>query len=341
MLLWTTGALALSWNGQPRLADTSSSTTLLTSPETESTSNGRCAWNGLPAAKPEPMECGLIWFVHIAKTGGRDIVTQIRSQSEEVLAKEVGGYQSVRRLRGNWTLAELWYDGGMSKEHPLYKGRWNETAAWKHIESQMTGIKRPKIIVHDHNNMVGFEDEYFFDGVLRPMACYLESRGCEFKLATLLREPSRRAESHVFFEGNVNHDNFKDRVASVQNYQTHYMLHNHKFHNIRPLEDTDRQRASEILQHFAMVGQTEDHDRFRRFFMATLGWDEVKSDDVDNNKTPEDQKMELTQDEQQWVAERNRLDKDLYDNFCIESDAGAQRQPRPICDRFMNMLQAS
>ena len=158
-----------------------------------------CAWTGMPA-KPEPMQCGVLWFLHIAKTGGRDIITQLKGQALGPLAKEDGGFVSARELPANWTFVELWYDRQMGAS-PMKSRRYKDTEAWKTMERALAEEAQPKVFVHDHNNMAGFDDENMFDEVLRPMACALEARGCKLTLATMLREPNARAKSHVFFEG--------------------------------------------------------------------------------------------------------------------------------------------
>ena len=158
-----------------------------------------CAWTGMPA-KPEPMQCGVLWFLHIAKTGGRDIITRLKRQAPGPLAKEEGGFVSARELPANWTFVELWYDRQMGAS-PMKSRRYKDTEAWKTMERALAEEAQPKVFVHDHNNMAGFDDENMFDEVLRPMACALEARGCKLTLATMLREPNSRAKSHVFFEG--------------------------------------------------------------------------------------------------------------------------------------------
>ena len=159
-----------------------------------------CAsWAGMPA-KVEPMQCGVLWFLHIAKTGGRDIITQLKGQALGPLAKEEGGFVSARELPANWTFVELWYDRQMGAS-PMKSRRYKDTEAWKTMERALAEEAQPKVFVHDHNNMAGFDDENMFDEVLRPMACALEARGCKLTLATMLREPTSRAKSHVFFEG--------------------------------------------------------------------------------------------------------------------------------------------
>jgi len=291
-----------------------------------------CAWTGMPA-KPEPMQCGVLWFLHIAKTGGRDIITQLKGQALGPLAKEDGGFVSARKLPANWTFVELWYDRQMGAS-PMKSRRYKDTEAWKTMERALAEEAQPKVFVHDHNNMAGFDDENMFDEVLRPMACALEARGCKLTLATMLREPNSRAKSHVFFEGGVTHDNFQQRMSSISNYQTHYLLHNHNFHKIQKLEEADQTRASQILQHFELVGRTEDHDEFKEFMHTVMGMPNEPNENSDNNKTPDGQKLQLTQDEELVAREANLLDTKLFNGLCA-ADGDSQRKVLPLCRENM------
>jgi hypothetical protein len=290
-----------------------------------------CAsWAGMPA-KVEPMQCGVLWFLHIAKTGGRDIITQLKGQALGPLAKEEGGFVSARELPANWTFVELWYDRQMGAS-PMKSRRYKDTEAWKTMERALAEEAQPKVFVHDHNNMAGFDDENMFDEVLRPMACALEARGCKLTLATMLREPTSRAKSHVFFEGGVTHDNFQQRMSSISNYQTHYLLHNHNFHKIQKLEEADQARAAQMLQHFELVGRTEDHDEFKAFMHTVMGMPNEPNENSDNNKTPDAQKLELTQDEELVARESNLLDTKLFNGLCA-ADGDSQRKVLPLCTR--------
>ena len=289
-----------------------------------------CAWTGLPE-RPKPMQCGVLWFLHIAKTGGRDIITQLKGQALGPLAREQGGFVSARELPANWTFVELWYDRQMGAS-PMKSRRYQDTAAWKTMERALAEQEQPKVFVHDHNNMAGFDDDNMFDEVLRPMACALEARGCKLTLATMLREPNSRAKSHVFFEGGVTHDNFQQRMNSIGNYQTHYLLHNHNFHKIQKLEDADQTRASQILQHFELVGRTEDHDDFKDFVHTVMGVPSAPNENSDNNKTPDEQKLQLTQDEELVTKEQNLLDTKLFNGLCAR-DGESQRKILPLCTR--------
>lgn len=291
-------------------------------------------WTGLPSAV-EPMQCGVIWYLHIAKTGGRDLVTEIKGQSQSVLDQEPGGFQSVRQLPNNWTLAELWYDKTMGKDHGLATGAFSKTTAWKTIQRHIDGDAPPRVIVHDHNNMIGLDDQNFMDATLRPMACALEKRGCKLTLATMLREPAARAKSHLFFEGNVDHDNFGERMRSISNYQSHYVLHNHNFHRITQLTADDRDRAADILQHFDVVGRTEEQGRFKEVMYGMLGWSTNDgSRSADHNITPEGQKLELTDSEEDLARSTNALDSDVYRRFCADGEAqlAQRRVVKPLCE---------
>ena len=290
----------------------------------------QCAWTGLPE-RPKPMQCGVLWFLHIAKTGGRDIITQLKGQALGPLAREQGGFVSARKLPANWTFVELWYDRQMGAS-PMKQRRYKDTAAWKTMERALAEEAQPKVFVHDHNNMAGFDDDNMFDEVLRPMACKLEARGCKLTLATMLREPNSRAKSHVFFEGGVTHDNFQQRMGSISNYQTHYLLHNHNFHKIQKLDETDQTRASQILQHFELVGRTEDHDKFKDFMHTVMGVPSAPNENSDNNKTPDGQKLQLTQDEELVAREQNLLDTKLFNGLCAP-DGESQRKVLPLCTR--------
>jgi len=155
-------------------------------------------------------------------------------------------------------------------------------------------------------------------------------------LATILREPVERAKSHIFFEGNISHDNYRTRMGSIANYQTHYVLHNHNFHKIRDLGKKDLDRAQEMLEHFEVIGQTEEQETFKGLMYKMLGWTPANSSDHDHNLTPQGRKMRLTVAEEEYAKELNTLDAQLYNSFCAADGAPVpRRQVKRLCDASM------
>ena len=261
------------------------------------------------------MQCGVAWFLHIGKTGGSTVEEHLRRGSA---------------LHG-WMLHKLMNDsakplGTWHHWYP-YEG-WNMSRGWLRVREIVSRSKRPKVIVMQHHTSPGV-GEYLLANTLHDMRQELRHKGRDFVLATALREPVARAISSIWFmkmrtNGPMDLPLYMDQLNS--NYQTKYVLFSKHFaQQDGPWiwnASSDQQllgAAAAALRRFDLVGRTEQLGAFLSRLDARLGWVDVPAQT--KNRTPKKAQGCLTADELQLVRERNRVDAQLYDQFCAHDNS--------------------
>ena len=304
--------------------------------------DGPCdTWMGLPSSDAEalaPMECGVLWFLHIPKTGG----TTIQHHFHDHAAKQ--GWEFVNM----WKLdvpeeersdqppgaAQLW---GVWDESPdsgrEYWAAWNTSRAWHRVLKEANS-PNPKLIVHAHHNMPGLGDPYFVEQVLDPMRHRLSEKGCEMRLATILREPVAEVTSLMLFN-KIPQEEFVEKMEHHADAMSKYVTFNYETQ--WPIEFKQPGRtpwelggkilavARDILSEFSLVGRTEDLDPFMRSVNQALGWPldlhskawrtgRENEESVPPPYTPTPEQVDA-------VKAVNAIDSQLYHTFCAEPAA--------------------
>lgn len=275
-----------------------------------------CSWASLPP--PVPLKCGVIWFVHISKTGGT-------------------------------TIGREWESGAL--QHSTLGWRFERVRsmpAMNRVFRQLATEQRPRLLVEHHGwgtsktlSMSGwpvcpFENNAMvaMDQLLGPLRCQLEANGCKLLLVTLLRDPYSRAVSSFFFERSwrtrlnmtgqsiggqrvsIDSDEFlRWQVARDGNAQTLYLLYNSIPHRPPRLDPADALNASlKLLLHFDIVGRTEALEPFMQYIYARIGWPTWEQ--VHHDVTPESVKFELSNEQRAYIRDHVRVDMALYGHFC-------------------------
>lgn len=156
----------------------------------------------LPAGVPEPFQCGLLWFLHIGKTGGTTVTSHFREMA----------------VRSNATFLHLY-----SADHLRRWSDWNSSAAaadapsvceardcgafccieriasqWEAVATILRDHPSPRVIVVQHHSSAGF-GEWIVDGLLAPLRESLASRSCDVRTATVLRHPTDYVTSRLSY----------------------------------------------------------------------------------------------------------------------------------------------
>ena len=295
-------------------------------------------WTGLPSSDAEalaPMECGVLWFLHIPKTGG----TTIQHHFHDHAAKQ--GWEFVNM----WKLdvpeeerseqppgaAQLW---GVWDESPdsgrEYWAAWNTSRAWKRVLKEANSPK-PKLIVHAHHNMPGLGDPYFVEQVMEPMRRSLSAKGCDMRLATILREPVAEVTSLMLFN-KIPQEEFVEKMEHHADAMSKYVTFNYETQWPIDFKQPGRTPwelggkilavARDILSEFSLVGRTEDLDPFMRGVNQVLGWPlDLHSKAWRTGRENEESlppPYTPTPEQVDAVKAVNVIDSQLYHTFCAE-----------------------
>lgn len=266
----------------------------------------RCPrWGGVPPVV-KSMTCGALIFLHIPKTGGTSVNTLFYNVANQ----------------SDWTMTELWQDLGPG----LCEQRvaWNATEAFAKLNTEL-GKARPKVIVSIHHGVPGLQ-KYMLNHWIMPTYCSLKSKGCELRLATVLRDPDSRATSGLFFN-RVKEDRTSIRsfIEWNSNLQVDYILRGSKHckseSEARAVMTSEGQveKAMQTLAFFDLVGRTEELDVFNAAVLETLGHPSinVSMNSFGGQKiTDAGFKYKLLENESSFIAQSNKLDDQLYSGFC-------------------------
>tara|TARA_B110001452_G_scaffold6737_1_gene6117 strand:+ start:444 stop:1115 length:672 start_codon:yes stop_codon:yes gene_type:complete len=179
--------------------------------------DGPCdEWRGVPPSDETaeaPMQCGVMWYLHVPKTGGTTMMHHLHTHAEEY----------------GWKYADMWKMNIPPEEQnplntPHHWKTWNMTDEWKVVLDELEQ-PQPKLIVHDHHNMPGLGDSYMLNEVLSPMARALQGKGCELRFTTVLREPVSELKSLMLFR-KVRSEDYITKVQENADAMSKYIIWN-------------------------------------------------------------------------------------------------------------------
>jgi len=241
------------------------------------------------------MPCGLLYFVHIPKTGGSTIYNRLNHL----------GWESNRLY---------WGDGenNHTAEWVADKHAWKSSQAWKWVQQKLDSEQRPKMILEAHHGAPGLH--YMVAHELKDIACRLKSRGCQVRVITMLREPVERVISSLIFNhlGMPEDQKAINMLRYFAEEQSRYLVSGHfkqwpdAWYKIPPPGFVDKvlaKKVQEALSYVHIVGNTKRLDVFADKVASMLGGEDTPLDALpdlnvtpDYNVTPEKLKVLSGQD---------------------------------------------
>ena len=125
-------------------------------------------------AAAQPLRCGVLWFVHIGKTGGSTVADSLKAASGPA----------------RWDFVNFW--GKNAVPH------WNRSTGFRRI-NQVLAQPGPRLVVHHHHGVPGPLEPAIGTWLFR-LRARLQAQGCALVVSTVLREPVSRAISHVTYD---------------------------------------------------------------------------------------------------------------------------------------------
>ena len=293
-------------------------------------------WSGLPQLDDvERMSCGVLWFEHIAKSGGTSITTEMQDHARN----------PAKNHRG-WTFANIIAPAGYDNPSlPGYDPHWryNRTDAWREFEAELQQ-ERPRAILSWHYGAAGLE-EMILSGRLERIACAVRKKGCDFRMATVLREPMARLVSKLAFNG-IPYEKLPSFIWQESNPQAKYLQFQDEGQWPRAddggewsqyYKDMLLSRARNILDRFDYIGQTENLMAFRNVIQQALGWG-LTSDELWKN--PSELAYRLNVADYDLMRPSLDVDQQLYRSFCRDGHRTA-RAPRAVCAEDLSAWNSS
>ena len=288
-------------------------------------------WSGLKKDKEdvEPMPCGLLYYVHVPKTGGSTV------------------FDRLQKVKHGWGYNRLyWGDDGPAEENKWVANpnRWKNSSGWKWAQ-KMLAEKKPKLILEAHHGAPGLE--YMVNNVLGDVACTLKAKGCQLRVVTVLRSPVERMASTLAFNehGMPNKTRTESLLEQGADEQTRYLLKGHekqwtnpKWHTLPSPKTIDEEvvsRAQNALSYAYLVGNSRRLDDFMGQVYALLGVDKPADEAESSNLTPDDEAIPKELKGILWRATQS--DRSLFFSWM-----GGAKRPRPFKDLCKaNNLRAS
>ena len=272
-------------------------------------------WCGMPQVQEvRPMQCGVLWFVHISKNGG--------STAWDYLKKNAAP--------NGWKTADFGaqaYALGGPK-----RWRWNESDGWRDAQTELRQTV-PKLIVHWHTRAEG--NGYMMRNHLPQIACEMQAKGCDFQMVTTLRDPV----DHVMSEmGNraMTPSVLHSHVTTFSNSQAKSLLFNdaENWPTVYRRGDAkaDTQLitpASSMIKDFAVVGQVEAMGAVLQVLQKTLGFPEPPAG-RHLNPSP-DKPMKLSDEDESMIRDSTEVDHLLYNTLCSTAPCPSAHVAPDIC----------
>ena len=209
-------------------------------------------WAGMPPATTPAMQCGVLWMLHVPKTGG----TTLGRFMQQCAADR--GFPAVDFRHSD----ARFFHGSTQKP-------------WANLSAHVLAYPRPLAAVVHHMGIPGLEPALYRE-VLLPLRAMLEAKNCTLRLVTMLRSPGERVISSLFYNATFKNGSSlmtPSRMAAalnhkgtnnLNNFQARfvvrgYPIHDSKWHAEKMADDTGlAHEALAVLGRFDAVGRTEE-----------------------------------------------------------------------------------
>jgi hypothetical protein len=278
---------------------------------------GACKnWCGVPKAQDvRPMQCGVLWFVHIPKNGG----------------STTWDYLKRNAAANHWKTAEIGAPAFALGGPKQWK--WNESDGWRDAEIEMRK-KEPKLIVHWNTRAEG--SGYMMRNHLPQVACEMQAKGCDFQMATMLRDPVDHVTSEMGHQ-TMTPSVLQSHVSTFSNSQVKSLLFNDAENWPSAYKHGDASAdiqliapASSMIKDFAIVGQTESMGAALKALQQTLGFAESSVQQL--SAPPSEAPVTLAEEDIALIRDSTEVDHLLYNNLCSTTQcSGGHGAPPDIC----------
>lgn len=295
------------------------------------------------------MKCGVLWFLHIPKTGG--------DTTKEYLKRLT--------MSSPWSMMDLYkWPICTPALHSTNMSEWEGSTDWRRKALTELNKPKPRLVIHQHHCSPGFADLL---PELKKLNATLRAKGCRLHLSTILRDPIERIVSWInFYKSKMGGREFPNGFPvskidelrqngwkAAANKMIEYLLHgldgdrhdafgstgdacqneilpggkkckelanghNHILYtnmteSVYVPQLTDLHRAIEILDQFDLVGTTPHLSKFLSSISILIGQGKDAGEEPHVHSFT--RKNMVTENDRLSIAAVNALDLELYNRF--------------------------
>ena len=261
-------------------------------------------WSGVPHEhlKPTTEQCGVLYFLHLQKAGGTTVSTRLTNCGMNRKFPVVNWRHSPKKQDIPWYVRDSTFG--------------NPREDFKTLAAHIIAEPQPLAVVIHHMGAPGFPSLRL--SMLEPLRALLGKKGCKLMLTTMIRDPTQRTISSMYY--NKLRKFSHSFVGRASNVQATMILEGWPSWN-KSAWDLRRQSphlfddARSALKDFDAVGRTEELGLFWSYINDFLRCPEPRS----NIFNPSTKLFNITETQMQIIRSSNDADRRLYDNYCSET----------------------
>jgi hypothetical protein len=277
------------------------------------------------------MKCGVLLYVHTEQAGeGQAYQSPANESAQGAEPMSLSKWFYLAARNADYDFIDLY---SAARSTPLH-----EWPAFKQLQASVFNSTKPRLAVQLHANVPGIGDS-LWDLYLHPWQHYLQSRGCELRLTTVLRGGRERLKADFDASNAAGAEaaqaqapalaggDFCAFAADHANAQTKYLVSGSpalwppEMRRLDPAADALLlPRASKVVKEMSLVGRAEQMDWYLQLLRATLGLPRHKlsapsADWVSPRGASKDWST-ASPEEQRCLADGASVDDELYMHFC-------------------------
>jgi hypothetical protein len=291
---------------------------------------GSLTWTASVNLTSPGLPCGVLWYVHIPKTGGTAIAHALtRTFGEERIVQNNDTLAQTHTHDKPWILMDTYkdFEDWMKLGKPIHAwpfkspkmSDWESSRRWKQALQELSG-DTPRLVIHHHIQMKGLASLLL---QIQEINETLNQKGCRLVLATTWRDPVRQMESHMHYWNQIGH--YSPRITpqntnitqythgfadEFSNGQSYFILTGDTV-SVGLSEQNLLRYTMNTLNHVDIVGREEKLSDFTSQLGTLLGVEITLRHENEVKK----RLFDIEDDDFMYMCERLRVDEKVYRKY--------------------------